>query len=400
MRSAAVEARTQGRHRASSRTFIRYFLLAFAFIALFVGAFVIFNTLSITVAQADERVRDPPDDRRLRRQILCSVILEALVIGFIASVIGLVSRPRRSRRASTRSSRRSTSTCRRRASSSRPARSSSRCSSGIVDHPARRRSSRRSARPGCRRSRPCARATCCRSRASRRYTPVRRARRRSRLALVLLGYRCSCDEHEHRARACSPSPAACCSSSSASAMISSRLVKPLAAVVGWPAPAHRAAPSGRLARENAKRNPGRTAATAAALMIGLALVTFVAVARERHEGLQPRGDRGPGAAPTTSSPRQDGFTPFVAGRGLCCRRRRRRPRSCANVRSDLGKVGDGFDATSTGIEPRTILADRTPSTGSRRRRQRRLRNLGPNDAVVDSKFAEDHDTRGRETRSR
>ena len=32
---------------------------------------------------------------------------------------------------------------------------------------------------------------------------------------------------------------------------------------------------GRLARENAVRNPGRTAATAAALMIGLALVSFV-----------------------------------------------------------------------------------------------------------------------------
>ena len=32
-------------------TFIRYFLLAFAGIALFVGSFVIFNTLSITVAQ-------------------------------------------------------------------------------------------------------------------------------------------------------------------------------------------------------------------------------------------------------------------------------------------------------------------------------------------------------------
>ena len=34
---------------------------------------------------------------------------------------------------------------------------------------------------------------------------------------------------------------------------------------------------GRLARENAIRNPARTASTAAALMIGLALVSFVAV---------------------------------------------------------------------------------------------------------------------------
>ena len=31
----------------------------------------------------------------------------------------------------------------------------------------------------------------------------------------------------------------------------------------------------RLSGENARRSPGRTAATAAALMIGLALVTFI-----------------------------------------------------------------------------------------------------------------------------
>ena len=34
---------------------------------------------------------------------------------------------------------------------------------------------------------------------------------------------------------------------------------------------------GRLARENSQRNPARTAATAAALMIGLALVSFVTI---------------------------------------------------------------------------------------------------------------------------
>ena len=42
--------RTPRRPTASS-TFVRYFLLGFGFLALFVGAFVIFNTLSITVAQ-------------------------------------------------------------------------------------------------------------------------------------------------------------------------------------------------------------------------------------------------------------------------------------------------------------------------------------------------------------
>lgn len=53
-------------------------------------------------------------------------------------------------------------------------------------------------------------------------------------------------------------------------------VRPLAAVLGWPL--QRLSPStGRLARENAARNPARTGATAAALMIGLAVVVFVAV---------------------------------------------------------------------------------------------------------------------------
>jgi putative ABC transport system permease protein len=60
------------------------------------------------------------------------------------------------------------------------------------------------------------------------------------------------------------------------AMISNHLVAPLIRVVG--APARRLGGSaGRLASANAGRNPSRTAATAAALMIGLALVTFVAV---------------------------------------------------------------------------------------------------------------------------
>src|SRR6185312_16873401 len=57
---------------------------------------------------------------------------------------------------------------------------------------------------------------------------------------------------------------------------SPRLVPPLAAVAGWPLERLRRL-LGRLARENAQRNPSRTAVTAAALMIGLALVAFVLV---------------------------------------------------------------------------------------------------------------------------
>ena len=60
------------------------------------------------------------------------------------------------------------------------------------------------------------------------------------------------------------------------ALLSPRLVRPLASVVGRPLERLRGV-SGRLARENSVRNPGRTATTAAALMIGLALVSFVTV---------------------------------------------------------------------------------------------------------------------------
>ena len=54
------------------------------------------------------------------------------------------------------------------------------------------------------------------------------------------------------------------------------VVRPLAAVVGWPLQRFGHA-TGELARENATRNPARTAVTAAALMVGLALVVFVSV---------------------------------------------------------------------------------------------------------------------------
>jgi putative ABC transport system permease protein len=60
------------------------------------------------------------------------------------------------------------------------------------------------------------------------------------------------------------------------ALLSNRLVPPIASVIGWPLERLRGV-AGRLARENAVRNPSRTAVTAAALMIGLALVTFVTV---------------------------------------------------------------------------------------------------------------------------
>jgi putative ABC transport system permease protein len=59
-------------------------------------------------------------------------------------------------------------------------------------------------------------------------------------------------------------------------LFSPRLVRPLASVAGWPIEKLRGL-TGRVARENAVRKPGRTAVTAAALMIGVGVVVFISV---------------------------------------------------------------------------------------------------------------------------
>ncbi len=60
------------------------------------------------------------------------------------------------------------------------------------------------------------------------------------------------------------------------AMLAKTLVPPIARVLGAPAASFGGA-AGSLARGNSMRNPQRTASTASALMIGLALVTLVSV---------------------------------------------------------------------------------------------------------------------------
>ena len=69
-------------------TFIKIFLLAFAGIALFVGAFIIFNTFAITVAQRTREFALLRTIGASRRQVLRSVVLEALIIGLAATIVG------------------------------------------------------------------------------------------------------------------------------------------------------------------------------------------------------------------------------------------------------------------------------------------------------------------------
>ncbi|RZU49525.1 putative ABC transport system permease protein [Krasilnikovia cinnamomea] len=74
---------------AQGLSFFNKILLGFAGVALFVGIFLILNTFSILIAQ---RTRELALMRALgasRRQMLGSVLAEAVAIGLIASVVGL-----------------------------------------------------------------------------------------------------------------------------------------------------------------------------------------------------------------------------------------------------------------------------------------------------------------------
>ena len=89
MKTAADSGQRGQQGVAGGLSFIKYFLLGFGGIALFVGSFVIANTLAITVAQ---RMRELATLRTLgasRRQVLGSVVLESVVIGLVGSIIGL-----------------------------------------------------------------------------------------------------------------------------------------------------------------------------------------------------------------------------------------------------------------------------------------------------------------------
>ena len=69
--------------------FLNTFLLVFASVSLFVGAFIIFNTFSILVAQRTKELALMRALGASKGQVTRSVLLEAVVVGGIASAIGL-----------------------------------------------------------------------------------------------------------------------------------------------------------------------------------------------------------------------------------------------------------------------------------------------------------------------
>jgi len=89
VRAVGEQVREDAEETNEFITFLQGFLLAFGGIALFVGSFVIANSLSITIAQRTRELATLRIVGASRRQVLTSIIVEALVVGVVASVIGL-----------------------------------------------------------------------------------------------------------------------------------------------------------------------------------------------------------------------------------------------------------------------------------------------------------------------
>ena len=133
-------------------------------------------------------------------------------------------------------------------------------------------------------------------------------------------------------------------------MFSPRLVRPLASVAGWPLEKLRGI-TGRLARENTVRKPGRTAVTSAALMIGLAVVVFVTVfAAGISASIGNAIDRNFQGDLVLQN--TDGFSPISPGAG----REAERVEGVETVSSlsFAGGVYDGDDIRLSAVDPATV----------------------------------------------
>jgi putative ABC transport system permease protein len=342
--TAKQQANEDKKGVSSFISFIRGFLLGFGGIALFVGAFVIFNTLSITVAQ---RTRELATLRTLgasRRQVLRSVVLESFFIGLGASVIGLfagfglarglsslfgalgLSLPEASTVYATRT-----------VVVSLLLGVLVTVLAGFV---------------------PALRAT--------RVPPIAAVRegavidRRKPLgpvagvilfgiASALIAY-ATLGGHLGSGKSLLALAGGTLLGLLGVAGFAPALVTTLAAVVGIPARRLGGA-AGRLAAENATRNPARTASTAAALMIGIALVSFVAVLGNGVHGSIDRAiERQVNADWVITS--QNGWSAFPAAAG---RAAAKAPgvALASDIRSDRGRIGNA-NVSVNGVDPATI----------------------------------------------
>jgi putative ABC transport system permease protein len=170
------------------------------------------------------------------------------------------------------------------------------------------------------------------------------------------------------------------------ALIAPLLVRPLARALGAPLARWRGL-TGVLARENAIRQPQRTAVTAAALMVGLALVVFVTIFAA---GLKASVNKAIDDQVTASLivQAQNGFTP-IPNQTVDVVRRVPGVTGVSPARFTSGKVrGVGGNQAFTGVDPATIgaMLHLKWDQGS----QATLRSLGSDHVVLDSDWAKSH----------
>jgi putative ABC transport system permease protein len=378
VKDSAKAAKDDAAELDSSMNMIRMFLLGFGGIALLVGAFVIFNTLSITVAQ---RTREFATLRTLgasRKQVMRSVVLEGLVIGLLASVIGLL------------------------------------FGLGIAKGMVALFSALGVELPKA--------STVIEARTIivslllgtvitliASVLPAKRATRVPPIAAVREGATLPASRlAAHSLKAGLGVTLASIAAISVGifaggvsgiavavllgggvlglftgiALLAPRLVKPLARVVGWPA-RRAGGVAGELAGANAVRHPGRTASTAAALMIGLTLVTVVAVIGAGMNASTKAAVSDQVHADYILDGRQN--LPFRATEGEQLAAVSG-VTAASHVRSDTALV-QGKENTISGIDPATIahFYRFTWTPGS----EHALGRLGADGALVTEAYAED-----------
>jgi putative ABC transport system permease protein len=364
--------------------FLQTFLLVFGFIAVFVGSFLIFNTFSITVAQ---RVSEFGMLRTLgasRRQILTTVMVEAGAIGLLGALLGIgggfviaaaiealfkafgLELPTTSLQLHSRTV------------------IVALVVGVLVTLVASLVPALRSTRVP-----PIA--------ALHAFSPAPTRRRRlaylalslllgaGGLAMVLIGLFGS-GSAGTRAGLMGGGAVAVVFAVS---IFSPRLVPPLATVAGWPLERMRRL-TGRLARENAQRNPSRTAITAAALMIGLALVAFVTVfaAGLKSTVAQVVDENFAGGLVIQNS---DGFSPIPDG---AARAARKVPgvKLVATVRGAQAKVVEGGTPGGTvQVNAPTRDIGRTLKIEWKQGGPSSLRRLRDGEAIVSDSFAGSHE---------
>jgi putative ABC transport system permease protein len=271
VKTGAEQAQADAEETNEFITFLQGFLLAFGGIALFVGSFVIANSLSITIAQRTRELATLRTIGASRRQILTSIVVESLIVGVVASVIGLFLGLLLARGLF----------------SLFDAVGFTLPNTGLVFET---RTIVVALLAGILVTlvaslRPATRATrvppIAAVREGATLPPGRFARYRWIGAVLMTVAGFAALLYGLFGSGLDTTQILIWMGVGALliflgvALFSSRLVRPLAGVLGTPAAAFGGA-AGFLARDNARRNPQRTASTAAALMIGLALVTLVA----------------------------------------------------------------------------------------------------------------------------